>query len=444
MFFFKSNPVGTEYVEFDDLFVYNLTDGCYVDLRQELAVNGEFTTTDDWTLGGADWEITGGRLVHTAGAATTDAVQNVAGQIRTGGLFRVVYEVESYSGAGNHEVFLCTQSCGSNFGNGIFEAFVLEAGVGAAPFIQIIADLTCNCAVKWITVELVDQCFSYPDLTIAAWVKVYGDLCPVQGIVSNGLTGAFQQSLWYDRTNNEWAWTVDVGGAAETISAPATVDQWTLLVATRTDDGANTTLNLYVDGVLAATDTIAGVQVLAEFHSPVIGVHAPGGFLYGEISDNVQMFSDVRDAAWVAAEYVRGMGVIDTGPKVQQMLTAPVSDARTLTIRVWSDQDRFYPSVALVQVCDFAGNWDHFGALGTITDVNATLTVSCPNGVSGVRLIAKFTAEPFGYALFDDVRFDDIEISRTQIPAALRDRFERLILGGKPLHSWAGMLIDYV
>jgi len=152
----------------------------------------------------------------------------------------------------------------------------------------------------------------------------------------------------------------------------------------------------------------------------------------------------VRDAAWVAAEYVRGMDVLDTGPKVQQMLAAPVSDARTLTVKVWSDHDRFYPSVALVQVCDFDGNWNHFGALGTITDVNATLTVSCPNGVSGVRLIAKFTAEPLGYALFDDVRFDDIEIARTQIPAALRDRFERLILGGKPLHSWAGMLIDYV
>jgi hypothetical protein len=437
-----TNPAGTEYVEFDDITVYDLTDGCYVDLRQDLAVNGEFTTTDDWTLGGADWEITGGRLVHTAGAATTDAVQNVAGQIRTGGLFRVVYEVESYSGAGNHEVFLCTQSCGVNTGNGVFEAFVLEASGGAAPFIQIVADLTCNCAIKWITVELVDQCFSYPELTIAAWVKVYGDLCPVQGIVSNGATGAFQQSLWYDKTNNEWAWTVDVGGVAKTISTPATVDQWTLLVATRSDDGADTTLNLYVDGVLAATQTFVGVQVLAEFHSPVIGVHAPGGFLYGEISDNVQMFSDVRDAVWVAAEYIRGMDVIDTGPKVEQMLAEPVSDARELSISVWADGTRFYPSVALVQVCDYNGVWDHFGALGTISDVNATLTVDCPNGVSGVRLISKFT--PDGYCLFDDVRFDDIVISRAQVPANLRDKFERLILAGKPVHSWAGLLIDYV
>lgn len=441
---YTATAAGTEFTGWDDITVYNLTDGCYVDLREDLSVNGEFTTTDDWTLGGADWEITGGRLVHTAGAATTDAVQNVAGQIRTGGLFRVVYEVESYSGVGNHEVFLCAQSCGSNFGNGVFEGFVLEPGVGTPPFIQIVADLGCNCAVKWITVELVDQCFSYPNLTIAAWVKVYGDLCPVQGIVSNGATGAFQQSLWYDKTNNKWAWTVDVGGVAKTISTPATVDRWTLLVATRTDDAADTTLNLYVDGVLAATQTFAGVQVLAEYHSPVIGVHAPAGFLYGEIGDNVQMFSDVRDAAWVAAEYARGMDVIDTGPKVQQMLAAPVSGVRELSISVWSDKNRFYPSVALVQVCDVDGNWDHFGALGTINDTNATLTVDCPNGVSGVRMIAKFTAEPYGYSLFDDVRFDDIEIARTQIPAALRDKFERLILGGKPLHSWAGMLIDYV
>jgi hypothetical protein len=95
-----------------------------------------------------------------------------------------------------------------------------------------------------------------------------------------------------------------------------------------------------------------------------------------------------------------------------------------------------------MQVCDAAGNWNHFAALGGETDINATLTALCPDGISAVRLICKFTVD--GFVKLDDVWISGLRPLRAQVPAEMRDKFERLILASKPVHSWAGLLVDYV
>jgi hypothetical protein len=233
-----------------------------------------------------------------------------------------------------------------------------------------------------------------------------------------------------------------VGGIPRAILGTVLVeDAWKFVVATRDYDGVNTTLNLYEDGVLVTTEVFAGAPDISGHQTPMIGARGAGEFFEGDIADNVTIMYGAASPAWVAAEYARGIAVLYAGPYVEQSLSAAVSTSRTVTVHEWSDTDGSSDTFSMLMVQDALGTWHPIGQVGQIADVNTVLTELAAAGVLSVRLYCKGQT---GFVYFDDVRFDDIVVTRAQVPARLRDKFERLILAGKPLHSWAGMLVDYV
>lgn len=201
-------------------------------------------------------------------------------------------------------------------------------------------------------------------------------------------------------------------------------------------DGANS--QLYVDGQpdgstfspsissfalnLEIGSTLGGTSIhwLGEIHQPII-------------------FSTRKSAAEILALYELGKEVALNGSYAEQLLDETISDPVPIDGVARGDGRISVPMVAIYDPVleEWIPVWT-----GSLTSSEQTISALAENGMSGIRLYNKFSE--FSSTWFDDIDITNPQIDYAQIPNEQREAFERLVLKYKPLHSWAGALIEYI
>jgi len=106
----------------------------------------------------------------------------------------------------------------------------------------------------------------------------------------------------------------------------------------------------------------------------------------------------------------------------------------------WGDGNGSIPSVMYYDPV-LVTYW--IGWIGEDSPAKQYFEFSCPNGTNGILLNSGRVEN--GHAFFDDVfvgKFPIIDIA--EVPTERRDELYRMILQQKPLHTWCGLVVDFV
>jgi hypothetical protein len=150
----------------------------------------------------------------------------------------------------------------------------------------------------------------------------------------------------------------------------------------------------------------------------------------------VEIYNDVKDADWVTARHAALQSTLTSGAYVEQIFDAP--GERPVTGNAWAPTETAYPMV--IGKNAVTGEWEPIWQ-GEPDEDEQTISGSALEGFSAIRLCAKFAVN--GQVVFDEIRIDDLNIERAQIPRDQRDKFVKIILQTKPMKTWAIIVADW-
>lgn len=436
--------------------------GTDIEIAEQVLTNTGFDNlpVDGWTTSGMGWSIDqpNSRAVKVAGIVSGYLGQigtaTLKGIIVPGQLYRLTYTVTDAGGAGLVNV---TPYVGGTIGTNQTGAGTYTEVLRAESdgMLQFYSPFNGVLEITEATLEAISDIWTRETMTVETIVRLdtIGSTPGVYtGIASNGKSVGDGDEQYLGETDGVIQWGCVVGATAryvETTTALSTA-AWYRITATRLYDGTDTTLSIYVDGALEATGTWAGAPVVTAYDRTLIGRMAAGERMDGVIADHVAFYEAAKDAAWAALEEQRDLDALWEGPAASQTLPAPVAGPRTLTAYAWSPWSLAGTAggFPVIFVLTPAGEWQ-LVSIGTDTyyslvgDGRQDISELLPDGIETIRMMVK---TPFAVTdvNFDHIRIDDITMTRAQVPAVMRDKFERLILASKPVHSWAGLLVDYV
>lgn len=421
----------------------------FAEIIDDCIKNGDFSAALGWTLG-ANWAIAAGVATFThPGAGSSNLSQlgsaNLAGVFIPGGLYRVTFTISNLAGACTCQPRLGGTLGTSRSANG---TYIEDIRCGTGDVLDLIG--TCSGGggtfdVDDVLVELIDESFWNENLTIEAIVKQETlSASVVRGIAGNSQWASNRQQLAID--NGTVVFYNHIGGVLRWVqTAILDLDRYYHIVATREYDGTDTTLTIYVDGVSAASNSWTGAPDVTSWNVPYIGRTTGSGYLDGIIADHLSFYCEAKDSTWAAARFAEFQAALLAGPYASQELDPEVTDSRTLTAAAWAVSAASGDSlpVMLAQLPDdswievFTGDPFSVDPLGL-----QAVSKSLADGIKVIRLYCKNAVD--GEVAFDDVLIDNTLIARYDVLAELQDKFKRLILGAKPEHSWAGLLVDWV
>jgi hypothetical protein len=424
-------------------------------LHQNHLYNGAFTETplgDGWNTD-PDWSIESGKAVKVSGGAPAWLYQlgddSLTGVFLAGQLYRVNYTVAD-TGAVDVTPYLGGTAGTRQTSAGTYSE-LLRAGIDND--FQFYATAAAQMEIMKVTVEMVDEVFRCHNLTMSAIVRLSDPAAAggYQGVISNrGSVGdGTEQFLAVEDGAIVFSCVLGATRYEVQTTAPLTDYDWYHVVATRIYDGTDTILALYVNGSLAEERTFsaAGAPVLTSYQTPVIGQMGAAEILDGVAADSIGLWAAGKDANWALAEYQNALAAMLAGPYAGQTLDTPVSEARTLTAYAWSIvHDSIDGGTPVIIVRSPTVGWQ-VAFMGVdsndpmIGEDRQDISFALADGIAEIRMYCKNSNN--GQVNFDHVRFDDLQIAYAEIPAAMRDRFERMILASKPMHSWAGLLVNY-
>jgi hypothetical protein len=134
------------------------------------------------------------------------------------------------------------------------------------------------------------------DITYALWFKLD------DAGQDDELLAFMESQIRWDGTNNRFIWTPNVNTSPQNIPSVLSVGIWYRLVITQTGD----TYYVYLDGTQIATLSCGTAVATGNWHN-AIG-HSPDPRYFHGVIDEVCIFSEVKDQAWVTADYNLGYG----------------------------------------------------------------------------------------------------------------------------------------
>lgn len=276
------------------------------------------------------------------------------------------------------------------------------------------------------------------------------------GILGFELDDRFTLTAWMKTTDTQgslisrnnvslqWDWSIfnskmrfsESSGGGTNYDGVTDVDTDELVYVAVVIDGASS--QLYVNG---QTDgSTFNPTITKQAVSTLFGANTNGTANYFDgVMIAPQIYSEAKDAAWIATQYQVGLAAQLAGSYAEQII---VTDEVEIPIQgfAWSDDIDAVPCVAILDPADDL--WKIIWVGSGLTPVKQSFSVDVPAGIKGIRLYNKFSAN--GYVNFDDVSVINPFIERAQIPAELEGIFKRFIMKYKPLHSWAGLVVEYI
>ena len=267
--------------------------------------------------------------------------------------------------------------------------------------------------------------------TLSAWIKVDPGPVTTASIISRNTVALTQ-----------WDWVMTITGQIYFIDGGGTyingqaANTGQLVHVAVVIDGSNS--QHYFNGQPVGSTFTASITKQAV--STLIGAYDSGnGRYFDGVMVAPQIYSEAKDASWVASEYQAGLAAQLSGSYAEQLVT---TDEMELPISgfAWSDNADGVPCVAILDPTD--DKWKIIWVGVSSTGLKQTIAASVAAGIKGIRLYNKFSIN--GYVNFDDISIIDPYIESAQIPSELEGVFKKLIMKYKPLHSWAGLLVDYI
>lgn len=421
-----------------------------VEIIDDATQNGDFASATGWVTG-TGWSIGSGVATYSSGGAgnadlSQAGASTLAGLIVPGGLYRVTFTVDNFSGGATVQpkiggtsgtIRSTANTYVENIRAGTANDIVFNAVVGAGGGGLRLDD---------VFVELIDESLWHENLTIEALVKFDND-ATAEAIVSNSRAWPDGSHFNLLVSNAKFVLSCFIGGTnRESTTGTFETDRYYFVEAIRKYDGTDTTLSIYVDNVLAASNSWTGAPDVTKWEDPWIGKRSAGSpnYLDGIIADHVSFYATDKDSTWVAAQFAAYQAALLAGPYSSQELSPEVTDARTLTADTWAIDDTTGDPFPLILAKTPSDVWEVAFVGEKYSDDPMGLnkaTFSLPDGIKEVRLYCKNAVR--GAVAFDDVTIDNAEIERIDILTELKDKLLRLLLGAKPIHSWAGLLIDW-
>jgi hypothetical protein len=266
--------------------------------------------------------------------------------------------------------------------------------------------------------------------TLAAWIKMPPGN-PTGSIISRSNGGGTVQ----------WDWVVTVPGnvyfewSGGNQSNGVAVNDGLLHHVAVVIDGAGS--QHYLDGekVGSAFNPSITKQAVATLFG---AYNAGAGRFFDGIMIAPQIYSEAKDSQFIRDEYNRGIRSVFDGPYVEQLID---TDLMELPVDgfAWSDGVDAVPCVAILDPTDL--KWKMVWIGSSLTALKQTISATVPNGIKGIRLYNKFSIN--GQVNFDDISIIDPHIDRADVPATMEGLLKRLVMKYKPLHSWAGLVVEY-
>ena len=275
------------------------------------------------------------------------------------------------------------------------------------------------------------------NMTMITWVNFADYAAPAtQGLITNGSTGADRQGLYLDAGLIRY---VCVSGTSKIIDTGISlqyVDGWRGRIGvTRSYDGIETVIKLFVNGVLMDSLTFTGAPDVT-LTQAWIGWLTGASFLNGTIADNVSMFNSGKSDAYMLADYEDGIAAMLAGPYAEQ-IPDPITTSRPLDGFAWGNPDN--TAFPLVYILDTStGLWNAIW-IGESGFTKQTISETLDN-IGGIRLYCKGA---IGLVNFDDISISDPVFTYAEIPPKMRDKFRKLVLKAKRLGTYAGLLVNW-
>ena len=292
-------------------------------------------------------------------------------------------------------------------------------------------------ATAKIDANAVNLAMSMENMTMIGWFNLADYTAPAtQGLITNGSVGADRQGLYIDAGLIRY---VCVSGTAKIIDTGVALpyqNNWrTRIGVTRSYDGGETILKLYVNGVEKDTLTFRGAPDVT-LTQAWIGWLTGASFFNGTASDNVSLFNSGKSAAYMLADYEDGIGTMLEGPYAEQIVD-PITTERPLDGFAWGVSGT--NGIPMIYVLDTdTDEWSPV-YIGTTGSTKQTISETLDN-IGGIRLYAKNTER---WVFFDDISINDPIFTQAEIPSKLRDKFRKLVLKAKRLGTYAGLLINW-
>jgi hypothetical protein len=424
----------------------------YVEFEDDIVLNGDFASATGWTTG-TNWSIAAGVASYNDGVGGGSGPLRQLGSatyhgvVLPGQLYRVTYTLSNVTGGSTITPSVGGTAGTTKNGNGTFsetiragisDSLVFTANSGAGASTVDIDD---------VFLELIDESLWHENLTIEAVVKININDATRRGVFSNGnsSTEGNEQNIYLQ--NGRLYFSCRIAGTSRGVNTSVlTTGKYYHVVAVRSYNGTDTGLDLYVDGSSDGSGSWAGAPDVTVWTTNWLGrLRTAGGYFDGVLADHAAYYASDKSSSWVSTRYTEFIAALLGGPYASQGISPPITGSRTLTAAAWALSAASGDSLPIIIVRNSSGSWEvafvgdsYGGSPATIQAVSYSLT----DGIDSVRLYCKNAVN--GECAYDDVTVADIAIARVNINADLEDKFKRLILGSKPVHSWAGLLVDFV
>lgn len=265
--------------------------------------------------------------------------------------------------------------------------------------------------------------------TLSAWVKIDPGN-PTGSIISRNSIGSTQ-----------WDFVVTVPGtiyfewSGGNASNGVAVNDGLLHHVAVIIDGANS--QHYLDG--EPVGSTFNPTITKQAVATLFGAYNAGaGRFFDGVMISPQIYSEAKDAAWIASEYQAGLDAQLKGSYAEQLIT---TDEVALPVDgfAWSDGIDAVPCVGILDAID--DTWKIIWVGHSSSTLKQTIAASISAGIKGIRLYNKFSIN--GEVNFDDISIIDPVIEYAQVPSSMEGVLKKIVMKYKPLHSWAGLLIDF-
>lgn len=292
-----------------------------------------------------------------------------------------------------------------------------------------------------VTAAASNKAMSSVEQTMALWYYPI-EMGTAREIAGNGSALATNLQVLQQTAGDELLYKCTDGTVIATIQG-GTLVAYTLnrIVVARTYDGVATTISLYLNGSLVDSVQFAGPPVVSStnFYVSNPSVGAVSGLV-----PMVDTYRGCKSAAWVAADYVSGFEVLTVGPGFEQEVDPPITASTPITAYAWSDNVEAWPELLVQNPTTDEWEMLYFppparGASPPTGRID--IDVVAPNGLKAIRMLTKHSAA--GWCNWDDISIMDPSFTAAKIPARLRQKFIKMVLKGKPLHSWGGAVIEW-
>jgi hypothetical protein len=152
-----------------------------------------------------------------------------------------------------------------------------------------------------------------------------------------------------------------------------------------------------------------------------------------------RIYTKKLSSAEALAQKNADASVILKGSYAEQKLDTPILASTTVSAKAYTaPQDVNVPAIYGYNPTLSAWEEIAFGARGVIE----TLSGEAPNGITRIRLYNKFSYD--SDADFFQALLSDQTIARGQVQFNRKEELRTIILDKKPLHSWCGLIVEYI